>query len=179
MEISNSKVSWCWPVAILGFIFGPFGAAFWFFYRKMYKPAFVLSLIGAIVTIVATLMTGGINIDFTAVMEALANGDVEAYTSALQSISPKDTMLSAIASIIENGANIMSCILCGLFGFYYYKKHCVEKIISYREMGTDIRFYKMGLASIGGVSGGMVVLGIVIMSVVSNFAAIIAELISI
>lgn len=179
MAITNSKISWCWPAALLGIFLGPIGSALWFFYRKMYKPAFLLSVIGAVVTIATTLMTGGINIDFTAVMEALVDGDVEAYTTALQSISPKDTMLSAISSIIENGANIVSCILCGLFGFYFYKKHCVEKIISYREMGTDKRFYKMGLASIGGVSGGMVVLGIVIMIMVTNFATIIATLIGI
>ena len=44
---------------------------------------------------------------------------------------------------------------------------------------ADKRFYKMGLASIGGVSGGMVALGIVIMIMVSIFAAIITELVSI
>jgi hypothetical protein len=43
-------------------------------------------------------------------------------------------------------------------------------------MGTDSRFYKMGLASIGGVSGGMVALGIVIMIMVTNFAIIISTL---
>ena len=179
MELSNSKVSWCWPVAILGYLFGPFGVAFWFFYRKMYKSAFVLTLIGAVVTIATTLMTGGINIDFDAIMNALAEGDTGAYSSALQALTPKETILSSVASIIENGVNIASCILCGLFGFYFYKKHCVEKIIAYREMGTDKRFYKMGLASIGGVSGGMVVLGIVIMIMVTNFATIIATLIGI
>ena len=179
MELSNSKVSWCWPVAILGYLFGPFGAAFWFFYRKMYKPAFILSLIGAAVTIVTTIMTGGINIDFETIMDALANGDMAAYTAALQNLSPKETVFSAVASIIENSANIISCILCGLFGFYFYKKHCIEKISGYRAIGTDKRFYKMGLASIGGVSGGMVALGIVIMIMVSNFAAIITELVSI
>lgn len=176
MELSNSKVSWCWPVAILGYLFGPFGAAFWFFYRKMYKSAFILSLIGAVVTIITTLMTGGLNVDFEILKEALLEGDVEVYTSILQSMTPKETILSSIASIIESGANIASCILCGIFGLYIYKKHTVEKITAYRAMGTDSRFYKMGLASIGGVSGGMVALGIVIMIMVTNFAIIISTL---
>ncbi len=179
MELSNSKVSWCWPVAILGYLFGPFGAAFWFFYRKMYKPAFILSLIGAVVTIVTTLMTGGINIDFESIMGALAEGDIEAYSSALQSVSPNNTIFAGVAAIIENGANIASCILCGLFGFYIYKNHCIEKITTYRAIGADKRFYKMGLAAIGGVSGGMAVLGIVIMVMVTNFATIITTLMGI
>lgn len=179
MELSNSKVSWCWPVAILGYLFGPFGAAFWFFYRKMYKPALILSIIGTVVTVIVTLMTGGINVDFDAIFEALAEGDIEAYTSALETVTPEFKVFSTVASIIENGVNIASCILCGLFGFYIYKNHVIEKITNYRVIGTDKRFYRMGLASIGGVSGGMVVLGIVIMIVVTNFATIVATLMGI
>ena len=39
MQATNSKISWCWPVAILSYFFGPVGAAFWYLYRKMYKMA--------------------------------------------------------------------------------------------------------------------------------------------
>lgn len=179
MELSNSKVSWCWPVAVLGYLFGPFGAAFWFFYRKMYKPAVILSVVGAVLTIIITLMTGGINFDFEAVMDALISGDMDAYASAIESVSPEETVFSAVAAIIENAASIASCILGGLFGFYIYKNHCIEKITTYRAIQADKRYYKMGLASIGGVSGGMATLGVVIMIMAENFATVIATLINI
>ncbi len=174
MELSNSKVSWCWPVAVLGYLFGPFGAAFWFFYRKMYKPAAILSVIGAVLTIITTLMTGGINIDIDAVMDALMSGDMEAYASALESISPEETVFATIGGLIENAASIASCILCGIFGLYLYKNHCIEKITTYRAIQADKRYYKMGLASIGGVSGGMATFGVVIMIMSENFATVIA-----
>lgn len=179
MELSNSKVSWCWPAAILGYLFGPLGAAFWFFYRKMYKPALILSVIGAVITVITTLMTGGIEIDLDAIMDALVEGNMEAYASALEQVSPKETVFSVVASIVENGASIISCVLGGLFGFYIYKNHCIEKITTYRAIQADKRYYKMGLAAIGGVSGGMAALGVFIMIMASNFATIIATLINI
>lgn len=174
MELSNSKVSWCWPVAVLGYLFGPLGAACWFFYRKMYKPAVILSVIGAVLTIITTLMTGGIDLDIDAIVDALMNGDMEAYASVLESISPKETVFATIGGLIENAASIASCILCGIFGLYLYKNHCIEKITTYRAIQADKRYYKMGLASIGGVSGGMATLGAVIMIMSENFATVIA-----
>lgn len=179
MELTGSKVSWTWPVAVLGYLFGPLGAAFWFFYRKMYKPAVILSLIGAVLTVITTIMTGSVDINIEVITEAIINGDVEGYTSALESISAEDTVFSVIAALIENVSSIATCVICGLFGLNIYKNHCAEKIISYRAVQADSRYYKLGLTAIGGVSGGMATLGVVIMLTVTNLASIISTLIGI
>ena len=172
MEMTGSKISWCWPAAILGYLFGPIGAAYWFFYRKMYKPAVLLSVIGAIITLVTTILTGGIEIDLDAALEAVRAGNIQEYLNALGLNSSAETLTVMISSLINNIASIASCVFCGLFGFYIYKNHCVDRITSYRAVLTDMRYYRLGLASIGGVSGGMVVLGIVIMILSSNIAEI-------
>ena len=176
MELSGSKVSWCWPVAVLGYLFGPIGAAFWFFYRKMYKPAVILSVIGAVTTILTTVLTGGIEIDFEAIYEAVQAGDIYGYLNALGLDSSARTLTVVISSLINNIVSILSCVIGGMFALNAYKNHCVEKIISYRAVQADQRYYKLGLASIGGVSGGMVVLGIVIMMLTSNVASMISTI---
>ncbi len=176
MELSNSKVSWCWPAAILGYIFGPLGAAFWFFYRKMYKPACILSIIGAALTIVTTVLTGGIELDISALYNALTSGDLQAYMDSIGSVSPQNAVLTTISNLIDSTASILSCILCGMFSFHIYKEHCVRKINEYRVIQADKRYYKLGLASIGGVSGGMATLGVIIMILVSNVATMISTL---
>ena len=40
MDSSNSKVSWCWPAAILGFVLGPIGLSIWYFYRKITREGY-------------------------------------------------------------------------------------------------------------------------------------------
>lgn len=176
MEMTNSKISWCWPAAIFGYLFGPIGAACWFFYRKMYKPAVILSVIGAFITVLTTVMSGGMEIDFTAALEAIQAGNMNDYFNALGLNNSAQTLTTMISGLINEITNILSCVLCGMFGFYIYKNHCIEKINSYRAFLADVRYYKLGLASIGGVSGGMVVLGIVIMILSSNIAEIIATI---
>ncbi len=57
MEVTGSKVSWCWPVAILGLLLGPIGSAIWFFYRKMYKPALILVALGLAVNVAVGVLT--------------------------------------------------------------------------------------------------------------------------
>lgn len=161
MEITKSKVSWCWPAAILGFFFGPFGSALWFFYRKMYKPAIVLSVIGAVVTVITTVLTfGTTTIDFDAFFNSIASGN---FDVAADAVKESTSALSIISGLIDDISTTVTCIATGLFGYYIYKNHCVEKIRSYRTVQADQRYYRFGLAAIGGVSGGMLAVGIIIM----------------
>ena len=44
--------------------------------------------------------------------------------------------------------------------------------------GIDPRYYRIGLASVGGVSGGMVAVGIVCIIVASNISTLITYLMS-
>ncbi len=172
MEITHSKVSWCWPAAILGFIFGPLGAAIWFFYRKMYKIALILLAAGTVLSFTTAALTYNVGTqDMKGIFESISEGDADALLEAFRSIEAGETALTLLASGINELANLAVCILCGLFGFYAYKNHCVRSIKGFIQNGIDQRYYRMGLASLGGVSGGMMAVGIISMIVIENIAS--------
>lgn len=177
MEISRSKVSWCWPAAVFGYLFGPIGSALWCFYRKMYKPAIILSAIGAIITVITSVMTWGYSSEiYNAVIDSFLNGNIEDGINAVLSIKPEETILTLLAGAIESISQIGSCVFMGLFGFYFYKNHCVNKIISFRTAQSDPRFYQMGLCAVGGVSGGMLAVGIILMFAINYIETFIITL---
>lgn len=179
MEITRSKTSWCWPAAILGFIFGPMGAALWFLYRKMYKTAIILLAVGAILTFTTAAMTYDTNsADIGSVFDAITSGDLEAFSDAINGIGKTQTALDIAAGAVEDIANLATCIITGIFGFYAYKEHCVKTIRNFRQSIVDQRYYRMGLASLGGVSGGMLAVGIICMIVVTNAASAVTVLLS-
>ncbi|MBQ7726136.1 MAG: hypothetical protein IJT66_03225, partial [Clostridia bacterium] len=179
MEFSGSKVSWCWPAAVLGLLFGPLGAALWFFYRKMVKPALILLAIGALVTITTGFLTAD---RFAKTADAFfqifsnpENIDLEEYLNSLENAEPP-TVKEIIASRIQQVSELATGIICGLFAYYWYKKHCVNKISAFRQSGVDMRYYQMGLASIGGTSGGLLFIGIVSMIFILNLPSAVAVL---
>ena len=179
MEITNSKTSWCWPAALLGFFLGPMGAALWFYYRKMYKPAALLTVIGAVINIVTAALTfNSGSVDFTALYRSILAGDAQSIISAFKSLSDSSTVLDLIATAISNAADLVTCILTGLYGYYLYKEHCIKSINRFRMSIPDRRYYTMGLASVGGVSGGMLAVGIICMIVVSNLITVLTSVIS-
>lgn len=179
MEITHSKVSWCWPAAILGFIFGPFGAALWFFYRKMYKIALILLAAGTVLTFTTTALTYDTNSEsISSIFESITEGNTEDLLDAIENAGSGRTALDLLASGLEDLASLATCVLCGLFGFYAYKNHCVKSIKGFLQNGIDQRYYRMGLASLGGVSGGMLAVGIITMFVVQNIASVATVILS-
>lgn len=179
MEITHSKVSWCWPAAILGFLFGPFGAALWFFYRKMFKIALILLAAGTVLSFTTAALTYDTNSQsISSIFEAIAEGDEDAFLSAVENIGGEKNALDLIASGLEDITLLATGILGGLFGYYAYKNHCVKSIKGFLQNGIDQRYYRMGLASLGGVSGGMLAVGIVSMVVIQNIASTITVILS-
>ena len=177
MELTGSKFSWCWPAAILGLFFGPMGAAIWFFYRKMPKIATILSVIGALTTIFASIIQGFINPELSGIIEeALANEDIYAIYNSIFSLSVKDLLLIISSTLISDAVDIATLIICGLFGYNFYKKHCIGKIYSLRMYQQNPQYYNFGLSATGGTSGGLLALGIVILVAVSNIASIFTTL---
>ncbi len=166
MEITSSKIGWHWPAAVLGFFFGPLGAALWFFYRKMYKHAAVLTAIGAAITVLSTLFIAPASFSPADLIDALS-GD----TAALESIVEENSIGSQLASLLTDLADFACAVVCALFTHGWYKKHINRSIMKYRYSNVDPRYYQMGLMSIGGTSGGMLALGIGIMIFVENFAS--------
>ena len=179
MEITRSKVSWCWPAAILGFIFGPLGAAIWFFYRKMYKIALILLAIGTVLSFTkAALTLNAGSQDMSGIFESITEGDADALLDAFRSIESEETAATLLASGLNSIAGLATCVLTGLFGFYAYKNHCVKSIKGFIQNGIDQRYYRMGLASLGGVSGGMLAVGIISMIVIENIASTVMVVLS-
>lgn len=182
MELTASKTTWCWPAAILGYLFGPLGSAFWFFYRKMYKTAVIFSIIGAAVIILTSAL--GFNTSGN-IMESIADvTDFEGLISAVQEsvnsseITTGDVLRSTVSSAISSLADIAACVVAGMYGMYFYKNHCKKRIIQYRSLIADQRYYKIGLASIGGTSVGFVILGIALYFAASEIGSIAAMLLS-
>lgn len=168
MEITSSKIGWHWPVAVLGFFFGPLGASLWFFYRKMYKHAAVLAAIGAIITIITALFISPVSFSPADLMDALS-GD----TTALENIVDENSIGNQVSSLITDLTDFICAVVCAIFTHGWYKKHINRSIMKYRYTNVDPRYYQMGLMSIGGTSGGMLALGIGIMIFAENFASFI------
>ncbi len=174
MAITNSKISWCWPAALLGIFLGPIGSALWFFYRKMYKPAVILTVIGGLFTIINGILTFNTTSSaFNLFAEAFANGKFDEAINSLANADLSSTVFDMLASAISDISSFLSFLLCGLFGYNIYKNHCVSKINAYKTYQGDQRYYRLGLASIGGVSGGMLAVGIIIMVTLENITSII------
>ena len=168
MELTGSKVSWCWPVAILSFFFGPLGAAIWFFYRKMYKEAAIFTAIG-IITSTAIGLLAGLSSDMGFIWQNAGEGLYgDFYNSMREILGSELSVRQLAANAVETAVNIITMIVTGLFGFYFYKKHTVKSINRYQNMPIDPQYYRMGLYSIGGTSSGMAVLGVAIMIFAEN-----------
>ena len=169
MEKNGSKVSWCMPAAILGFILGPAGSAIWFFRRKMWKTALWLLAVGILIfSGNAALGTLTYTSPDPALIENLINGLVDGsigfaeYMSGLLEwtfggYSPWLFLLSWLGNMM----NVATGVLCGLFGNFAYKRYAVHRIQRYRMMNVDPRYYQLGLSAIGGTSGGLMILGVI------------------
>lgn len=176
MSITGSKISWCWPAAILSFFFGFFGAAFWLFYRKMYKYGSIALAIGLIILGLNTVITYKPTLELIdAIMNALngfraqtPNIDeiISVFENALDNFSAAKAVL--FTNFITETANYCAAIIYGIFGMFLYKKHAVKKISNYRSVNLQSEYYGYGIRAIGGVSGGMMALSIVLAVVLQN-----------
>lgn len=175
MSITGSKISWCWPAAILSFLFGFFGAAIWLFYRKMYKYGLIALLIALLVAglntaITYPAVTAMIEQTLNASYQIAAEGNLADYLDAISDISNKYSATQRViaSNFIEEISNYAATIIYGIFGMFLYKKHAIAKITEYRTNNITSDYYNYGLSSIGGTSFGMAVLCALIYSVASN-----------
>ena len=174
MELADSKVSWCWPAAILGFFFGFFGISFWLFYRKMYKPAFLSVAIGTLFYIVQAFVSFAPTVELVSHIAELfspAMYEIENFELFMQSFLDKISTTAIginFSGIFSDVEKVLAVIFGGLFGLYFYKNHVVEKIIETTEEYSDVEDLDDRLENVGGVSGGMAFLGVVIMLIISS-----------
>lgn len=185
MEYSGSKVSWCWPAAILTMCGGLIGGAIWFFYRKMYKVAVVLMAIGIVFTAAQTALTYNIQVKnsnvifdtFSEIFDELEQKNPFANTAneEIQDIEQApdgklDKLLGGIADILDAIQTYGGTALVGMFAMYFYKKHSIKKITAYKASEVDPRYYSYCLSLVGGTSGGMLALGIIIAVLLNSVA---------
>ncbi len=179
MHITHSKISWCWPAAILGLLFGFMGTAIWLFYRKMYK----YGLISLCIAVLSLGVTSAITYsDSSELIKDIANssyeflteqpdliGFLEEITGTADNFSAKPSVVTA--GFIEDVSNYASAIIYGIFGMYLYKKHSIKKITEYMQLNSHSEYYNYGIATIGSTSIGMAVLMVIIWAVISNVFA--------
>ncbi len=184
MEYSGSKISWCWPVFLLTAFFGFFGSAIWFFYRKMFKPAIAFIIAGVLVMGVQTALNFDNNIEaakgLVSSIESILGGnsddvvnpelffDEEGNTPA---IGEPTGVLALISEILDTAETLIGGAVIAMFALRIYKKHSIKKIKEQREKHGESPYYLYTLSLSGGVSGGMLALGIVIFIVASNISS--------
>jgi len=170
MEITGAKTAWHWPTALLSFFFGPIVTALWFFYRKMYKFAAILVVIGIITTVASTLIIGPSleNVDLFDIVFELNEEELPNNEQLMDA-----ALKLEIANLISGFIGLACAVICGLFTHNWYKKHIHSSILKYRASNVDMGYYHIGLMSIGGTSGGMLALGFGLILCVENIPALI------
>ena len=173
MEKTGSKVSWCWPPFIFGFFFGPIGVAIWFLYRKMYSKASIFAGIGIFLNYVSFVLDRFFHIGQSTIngyqkyFEDILDGRID-YESILSAFTSPNSILSFFASSLQSTIVVACAVLGGVFGMYFYKQHTAKSIYKIDSNFTDINYKKFALASRGGTSVGAVIVGLIIITVLSN-----------
>lgn len=196
MELTGNKTAWLWAPALLSFFFGAFGAACWFFYRKMPKVAVILMAVGIVLGIAKTALEITFVPDIAdriAYMtenifgEDFSDGDEDYFpdeTYPAPGETERETQNSLPAAVynlltpLQTVINLTLAIVFGLFGCCIYKKKAVKSIRKYQAGCVNPQYYRFGLAATGGTSGGLVAIGIIV-PIVLTFAATAALILAI
>lgn len=172
MDIAGSKISWCWPVAVLSLLFGFFGTAIWFFYRKMYKTAFLLVGVAVLLLGLRTVLTYDYTVaildlfvDMFRNIDSYMYNDryIEELARNIESLALSGT--ASIASLLSEIETYAATIIFGMFSFCLYKQHAVKQISRFNTSENVYIGNPAALSLVGGTSGGMAFLGVVIMLV--------------
>lgn len=177
MQLSGSKTSWCWAAAIFGFLFGFFGLSYWFFNRKMNKVAFGCIAIGLAVGIAQTAITFNTSVMmydqiFALIRNYIQDMDLSAFNQGFDFIVNQFSTMPSIslANFLADIENYTATVLGGIFALGLYKNHAIAKIKQYKTTAITDNYYLYRIELLGGTSGGMVVLGIVIHFVANSIA---------
>ena len=180
----------------LSFFFGAFGAACWFFYRKMPKIAVILMTAGMVLGIAKTALEITFVPDIAdriAYMtenifgEDFSDGDGDYFPDETYPApdetehEPQNSLPAAVYNLLtplQTVINLTLAIVFGLFGCRIYKKKAVKSIRKYQAGCVNPQYYRFGLAATGGTSGGLLAIGIIV-PIVLTFAATVALILAI
>ena len=158
MKSRAGKISWLWPVFFLTLLFGIFGAALWAFYRKMYKPAFILLAISILVfginfhygvmLPVKAAAADGFFLRLADVANLSSEQFIETFAKYFSNVStPFDTALSLLKYAV--------IILCSMFACPLYERFAVKRISKIKSQNPAVSVEQLKKA--GGTSAGSAV----------------------
>lgn len=186
LERKNKKISWCWPVFLLGIFCGFLGMAAWFFYRKMNKIGFIMlgcTLLLNITDLVLNfdafveLYRGVFELLFTYADSAFVNPDFASAwldNSMNQLISDLGANVIAFPSYInEYVGGFILPIIMGLFGLNLYKNHSLKEIAKIKRDYGETPQYIFRLSTIGGTSTARAVAAFIVTPIISLLIALI------
>ena len=162
---TERKSSWCFPVLILGVFFGFFGMATYFFFRKMPKIGFVLTLCG--VLLVGSELALNLDADrqflrdYHAVMEsAMQNPDIlNSLDEVKEQIAPAfevyfDKYNPAVSLVDRYLVRTVIPVFLSSYASYLYFLTANKRIKELKEKGQG-RVEYTDLTRAGGFSVGM------------------------
>lgn len=161
MEATNQKISTCIPVLLLGLLFGFFGMALWFFWRKMSKIGSVFVLLGLVMSF------ANIAVNFS-----VYSAYIDGLSTAILSSSDTGLTAEALVEAFEAGYNpIISLIsqyveylivpaIASLFALHFYKNKACADIKYIKENPTENLSEDARIALKGGCSGALLLIPI-------------------
>ncbi len=186
-ELTQSKVSWVWPVVILALLFGSGGimfASLWFFYRRMSKWGLLTALCGLVlyavncfvylrafqpvITVYYDMIKDMVNSGFAADL------DPNLYIQRISEImTSKSFLAGALVSRVITFINIGGGILLAMFGVSFYKSHIASKLPPLLESNTPV----FVISQRGGKSSPAVVLAVIAILIIETVLSVAAFLI--
>lgn len=154
----NGSNPFCWPLLVLGLIFGFFGMGCWYLYHKLYKPA-LLFLGAAVVQLVVGVLI--IYTVFVPVMNSLGPilenaNDSYALETFAEEIIESIAFSVGLLGLVSNAFNIAGFVLAIVMPFSAYRTYkntAISKITALKMQNP-----MASSADIGGTKGGTVAL---------------------
>ena len=169
MEVSGSKISWCWPAIILTFLFGLVGTGFWFLYRKMTKFGVIFISIGLAMGLVFGFANGTYELAANQTDNIISSfKNVEDFSDVMDAIEDlpesvlEETPRMQAVNSVNNLLDIALAVIFGLFAMGMYKKHCLISVIRIRTRSQNEVMSHAMYSQLGGVSGGALCVGILV-----------------
>lgn len=171
MEKFSQKVSFCFPVFILGLIFGFFGISMWCFYRKMKKLGLISLGLGIFLVLgdlilnfnTTSQLVGG----YAALIKDLIAND-GGYSQALTQSSMEnllaqyDSSYIRIFSFLGQYVGSLICpVLMGMFGLHIYKNKAIKDIKALKGVCPD-EILLSEISTKGGTSMGLAAIPIIV-----------------
>lgn len=171
MERYGKNIAIFWPPLLFSNI--------WFFYRKMKKEGFIVSLALLVCSVLCAFCT--INAPFVEfskqtfeIMEEYAGGEIT-YDKALEQITQAETLYYStaltteetvknyIAMFLNYACTIGIPIVCSVLALKLYRKKIKQDIFTIRQQCSDMQSYQRKLISKGGISIPLTALGVMIL----------------